>query len=439
MKITRRKWLSGGAPALAAAALTSATGASPARESQTAPPHPGPEWPSRRKEIERAWLDLLGDFPREIPPLRAEMKKVARESGVDRYHVSFQAEPDDRVTAWLLVPDRARKRPVPGIVCLHSTTFGSGKDSTIGLAGMRPEDPPEQWIAGYRNPEVGQAYGRDLAEHGYVTLSIDLLNDGERITGVRKGDSRAFYARHPEWSVIGKNIWDVMRSVDFLKTLEWVDGSQIGCTGWSLGGHTTLWSAAFDTRIGAAIANGGVLDWHRTGDSWSRPDKFSEENPDLTRRFGFKVAIGPSVLIKKALPYIANSSTPPPVDFDSLMMMVAPRPLMIFSTEQEFYRHNLLTKCARALDFYMNWRDVDGLPSVVDGRMQRRGYDRTVDYYQFHNKIAPEEMPGELRQLNAGDCFSWFSFPGGHSTPPAAREVMFGWFDRWLGLDTGQA
>lgn len=48
--------------------------------------------------VERAWLDLLGDFPGEVPPLEPVLKKVAQEEGITRYHASFQAEPGDRVT-----------------------------------------------------------------------------------------------------------------------------------------------------------------------------------------------------------------------------------------------------------------------------------------------------------------------------------------------------
>ncbi len=63
---------------------------------------PDRPWPERRKEVERRWLKLLGDFPTEIPALRPEMTEVAKEDGVTRYHVSFQTEADDRGTAWLL-------------------------------------------------------------------------------------------------------------------------------------------------------------------------------------------------------------------------------------------------------------------------------------------------------------------------------------------------
>ena len=138
MKLSRREMISFGVPALAGAILAPG-------ESQAAPVNPpsaevptGAAWPEHRKKIERSWLNLLGEFPTEIPPLNPVIKEVARENGVTRYHVSFQAEADDRITAWLLVPDSARRQPTPAIICLHSTTWGTAKDSTIGLAGIIP-------------------------------------------------------------------------------------------------------------------------------------------------------------------------------------------------------------------------------------------------------------------------------------------------------------
>lgn len=69
---------------------------------------PDRPWPERRKEVERRWLELLGDFPTEIPALRPEMTEVAKEDGVTRYHVSLQTEADDRGTpgclSWFSFP-----------------------------------------------------------------------------------------------------------------------------------------------------------------------------------------------------------------------------------------------------------------------------------------------------------------------------------------------
>jgi hypothetical protein len=44
-------------------------------------------------------------------------------------------------------------------------------------------------------------------------------------------------------------------------------------------------------------------------------------------------------------------------------------------------------------------------------------------------------METDLRSIGAGDCFGWFSYPGGHSYPPVARNYSFAWLDRWLDRD----
>jgi len=421
--------LASGATALAGASLGAAATAR-AEETREALP-----WPERRPQVERAWLDLLGDFPLERPPLEpvlrlvdfedgcpserltaeqlAELKqRIAEEEGrIARYHVSFRSEGEDRVTGWLLVPEPADDRPAAAMICIHSTTRGSGKDAATGLSGRTPVDPPD-------TDEGGRSYGLHLARHGYVTLSIDLLTDGERVEpGAEVLDSRPFYERHPEWSIVGKNTWDISRSVDFLQTLDFVDPLHIGCVGLSLGGHTAVFAGAFEPRIAAAVSVGGVLDWHRPGEHWSR-------------------SRGTYIYIKKFRPYVDDPELPIPVDFDELMMLVAPRPMLILSSEWEFdNRRNLLGKCLSVARVYRDWRDVEGLPSAVEARLARRSHEQTLSYYKERSDISPELMRSQLARLGAGDCFGWFSFPGGHSYPPVARHYSFAWLDRWLDRD----
>ncbi len=401
---------------------------------------PDKPWPEQREKIKQAWLGLLGDFPTAIPDLQPETKEVSHEEGITRYHVSFQTEDDDRVTGYLLVPDTAKDQPTPAIICIHSTTWGAGKDSTTGLAGRRPQDPPT-------DSRTGRAYGLDLARYGYVTLSIDLLTDGERVRpDERILDTRGFYKRNPEWSIVGKNTWDIMRSVDFLHTLDFVDKPHIGIIGWSLGGHTAIIGAAFDPRITACVSNGGVLQWGRKTRAWANIAKSSEpwkkgdeptNSPEIQRRFGFDEPSnsGPYIYIKNFRQYIDDQSIPLPVRFETIMMMVAPRPLLLISSEQEFYRHNILSTSLDIAKFYSDWEDVEGLPSAFEARQQRSGYEETLEYYQFNYKWPTKKIDDSLRGLGAGDAFTWFSFPGGHSFPPVARRMTFAWFDRWFGFD----
>lgn len=49
--------------------------------------------------------------------------------------------------------------------------------------------------------------------------------------------------------------------------------------------------------------------------------------------------------------------------------------------------------------------------------------------------MKPSKIVHDFSELGAGDCFSWFSFPGGHGFPGVTRRLTFAWFDRWLGAD----
>ena len=87
-----------------------------------------------------------------------------------------------------------------------------------------------------------------LAERGYVTLAPDYLNSGDyKFDPYRNG-----YA-----SATMKGIWNHMRAVDLLQSLPEVDGERIGVIGHSLGGHNSMFVAAFDPRIKCVVSNCG--------------------------------------------------------------------------------------------------------------------------------------------------------------------------------------
>jgi hypothetical protein len=76
------------------------------------------------------------------------------------------------------------------------------------------------------------------------------------------------------------------------------------------------------------------------------------------------------------------------------MMMVAPRPLLVISSEWEFYSHKVLPKCLEAFKVYLEWRDSEGLPSVVEARKARRGYDKTSSITNSTTSFRPSAFPG---------------------------------------------
>jgi pimeloyl-ACP methyl ester carboxylesterase len=149
--------------------------------------------------------------------------------GVRLIKITFATELNDRVPAYLLKPVDLSGR-VPGILCLHQTTT-IGKGEPAGRGG---------------NPNLH--YALELAKRGYVTLTPDYPNFGEySFDPYRNG----------YLSATMKGIRNHMAAVDLLQSLPEVDPDRIGCIGHSLGGHNTLFLAAFDKRVKAAVTSCG--------------------------------------------------------------------------------------------------------------------------------------------------------------------------------------
>lgn len=146
-------------------------------------------------------------------------------------NISFQTRPGIYATANLYIPDG--KGPFPGVIvmCGHS--------------------------ANGRLYDNYQSVGHTLALNGYVALAIDPWGAGERTTvhgkfeyhGANVGASLMNIGE----SLMGNQITDNMRGVDLLISLPYVDKDKIGATGASGGGNQTMWVAAMDERIKAAV------------------------------------------------------------------------------------------------------------------------------------------------------------------------------------------
>jgi dienelactone hydrolase len=187
---------------------------------------------------------LLGRFPAAGDLLPEVIERVDLGDLV-REKVRYQAEPGEWIPAYLFVP-KGRTAPGPAVLCLHQHAgqFHLGKSEPAGLAG---------------NPE--QFYALELARRGYVTLTADSLCFEERHDPRFEGNNHErfeFTRRLVEGSTLqAKMAFDAMRAIDYLATRPEVDPSRIGCIGHSLGGQQTLFTAALDERIAAAVSSCG--------------------------------------------------------------------------------------------------------------------------------------------------------------------------------------
>jgi dienelactone hydrolase len=317
-------------------------------------------WPVERERIHAGVLKLLGPFPTKIVPLDPRLESETDCGSYVRRKISIQVQPGERMPAWLLVPKNV-KGPVPGVLCFYGTTSGAGKDTTVGLSGAKPGTPPAR----------NRAFALDMVQAGFVALAPDFLRDGERLPpSGRPYDTTDFYSRFPEWSCVGKDIWDTMRAVDYLQTLSFVDGERIGMVGHSYGGHTTIFAAALEPRIKAVFASGPVSDFRGHGMHWAVPK-----------------GAGNSQSLPNLRPYVLDSTLPIPAEFYEWTALIAPRPLWVNQAVGE-----------------------------------RRPHEE-------ENHAAVRQV---YEALGASDRVRYAWCAGDHDFPPATRTAAVNWFKRWL-------
>lgn len=210
------------------------------------------EWKEWRISLKDKLIELLGGFPERIP-LEPEVLERKEFDTYFRERIVFNSAPSVSVVGYLLIP-KGVKFPVPGVVALHG--HGYGKDDIVGIW----EDGTERTTPdGYQKD-----FAISLVKNGFVTFAIEQACFGERREpeDINKDKYQSSCRKASFWAmllgktVLGMRVWDVMRAIDYLETREEVDSSSIGVMGISGGGMTSLFSAALDERIKAAVVSG---------------------------------------------------------------------------------------------------------------------------------------------------------------------------------------
>ena len=326
-------------------------------------------WQARCEATRNLLQEFLGNPPKTKPPLAA---KITDESTHDTHvlrKLSYQTEPGEFVPSYLLVPKNLRGK-APVVICPHQTTQQARREPA-GLAG---------------NPQLHTAL--HLVQRGFVTFTYDAICFGERHDPAsgHYGDAIPFYRKHPQWSLLGKMVWDLSRAIDYLETLDFVDSSRIGSIGHSHGGITTIFAMAFDERIRAGASNCGFDTFRIDGNTW----RWSHATA-LMPKLGFYVSSRYLNMDHyRAVPDSEVIETP--FDLHEVLSLIAPRPILLSTSDEDFVFPNA-------------------------GWSARQSLKRLEPVYALLN--APQQL---------GSYF----FSGGHSLPPEAARVMYDWLERWL-------
>ena len=153
------------------------------------------------------------------------------------------------------------------------------------------------------------SYMSDLARRGYITISADAYyltyRDHERpwwsyLPGFEDNAwqrvGEALLEDWPQWTGIGKLVFDTRLLVDFAVADPRVDRSRIGMIGHSLGGKMAFYAGMTDPRVKVVVASDFGIGWTQTnwGDCWYWGDKLDEvrargmSNVDLLSMSGGK-------------------------------------------------------------------------------------------------------------------------------------------------------
>lgn len=190
------------------------------------------DWVKYRTNLRKTIIQKTGLVVNHSLPLDIKESGSIQMKGYRIKNIAFQTRPGVYATANLYIPDG--KGPFPAVITM-----------------------PGHWRKAKFDPEGPQQLGHSLALDGYVCLSIDPWGSGERTTvhGAfdYHGTSLGASLLNVGESLAGFQISDNIRGVDLLSSLPYVDPKNIGATGASGGGNQTMWLAAMDERVKAAV------------------------------------------------------------------------------------------------------------------------------------------------------------------------------------------
>jgi dienelactone hydrolase len=197
-----------------------------------APAASRPQWEERRKALREAMFGAMGTLPEKPCDLEPKEVGALKRDGYRIEKLLFQSRPDVWVTANAYVPEGTRGKS-PAVLVVHG-----------------------HWPGARRDPVV-QARCLGLVKLGFFVLAVDAFGSGERYTRPALGTYHGALYGGTLWpaglTLLGGQVYDNRRAVDYLRTRPEVDGDRLGITGASGGGNQTMYAGALDERFRAVV------------------------------------------------------------------------------------------------------------------------------------------------------------------------------------------
>ncbi|MFL9482281.1 alpha/beta hydrolase family protein [Chitinophagaceae bacterium LWZ2-11] len=187
-----------------------------------------------QKDVRNKFIKLLGEFP-EKSPLEPMVTGIIDRGSYRIEKVIYQTFFRHRVTANIYIPAGKEHCPAALLFCGHEDASKATESyqKTAILFAMNGfvvlvVDP----ISQSERYQLADSSGKPLTRGG--TTGHTLLNEASNLLGT---------------SVPAYELWDNIRSLDYLVTRKEVDPDRIGCLGNSGGGMQTIYFAGYDPRI----------------------------------------------------------------------------------------------------------------------------------------------------------------------------------------------
>src|SRR5262245_14166241 len=176
-------------------------------------------------------LAAAGPVPEKPCDLKPQILGRLDRDGYRIEKLIFQSRPDVWVTSNVYVQSGDGKRPA--VLAVHGHHAWARIDRDV------------------------QAYCLGLVKLGFVVLCVDAFGAGERHVTPARGTYHGALDGSTLWPVgqtlLGMQVYDNRRAVDYLLTRPEVDPDRLGVTGASGGGNQTMYAGALDERLKCVV------------------------------------------------------------------------------------------------------------------------------------------------------------------------------------------
>ncbi len=219
-------------------------------------------WQSLRDELKDQLAGVIGTPTFDIFNMKPEQVGSFEQPEYVGTVYKQPTGPESRQTVLVMEPNRVKLSPRPGMVIPFYHP-----DAMVGYDLQNHQPVVEDRVI---------QFGRHLVQQGYVVVCpeafpYNTVQEPEDDRGFAWWEAAAakLHIDHPNWTGIGKLVWDTQRAMDLLLNQHDVDHDRVGVMGHSLGGKMAFYAGVMDERVMATVCSDFGMGYSFT--NWDAP------------------------------------------------------------------------------------------------------------------------------------------------------------------------